>query len=956
MTSTNVVPVLNGKCPTSASLFSALKRVIFFSISFFLPIVSYAQEYTINFVGSGASTVIDKVLVQNLTKNTQIELDAGMQLRLKTMITGIPSEINRPSSLIQTYPDISSGRTLLNFNVPVNGQYYISVYNSLGNQVATQLINLQEGIHEFELVIPQGIYLLYINNDLFNITLKFTSQYRWNSSPSIHYIGYTFNPSDPTRSEVQLSNNVVELAYSIGDVLLYTGISGNYKTLISDIPSESKTITFEFVECKDAAGKNYSVTKIGKQIWMAENLDYLPTQVSDQNDGLEDESNWESKNTPYYYLLDRDQYGVLYNWYAAQQSIPSGWHLPSAEEWQSLIDLLGGSYTAIPKIMSTKGWSVVPSAVTNLSCFTALPGGRRRPDLTTNDVYNGQGAFWISSSVINDVYFKAIELKSQRSGSSLILRNDNFYSAYSVRCLKNNTSVNYSEPLRLSLVEGNNQTGKPNTVLNYPIKLQLLDAENEPLSSRAVHFFDYQLMSEIFIGYTDQNGFVTMYWKLGSQTGNYTLEAYLKNDAGSPVESTRVQITANCTPALPIVVTADISNRENTKAFAGGEVYSDGGAFVTARGVCWSSITTTPTINDSSTFDGVGTGSFTSILTDLTTCTHYFYRAYAINAAGVKYGETKSFVGSYDLLVQPSNPAPISADGDTIPFTISINSTNNEEITWDITYLPSWIKAEKDFANNVLLLKVQPNRYPETREETILISSALTCSLTDIVYKQVSLKITQDPAEIHFEVSPTNVSFEAIDDSIHFINIYCNTPWRISVPPADWCTAYTYKTEDIEKDGLKVSVVDNPDYTERQCGIALEAKDANDNPIVKTVWVTQAPSTHRWHIDIVINQTEIYSSDVYLSGYPDGGQARVPGFRFTEMWWGKTGWDDFIMGIEFKEPSTDANRCMTFISSLPKKNGETVTGTISLSGDCALGSCGCGIPNWSGTYTLTKLE
>ena len=95
-------------------------------------------------------------------------------------------------------------------------------------------------------------------------------------------------------------------------------------------------------------------------------------------------------------------------------------------------------------------------------------------------------------------------------------------------------------------------------------------------------------------------------------------------------------------PALASVTTDDATNIAGASATSGGNVTSDGGATVSARGVCWSTATG-PTIADSHTSDGTGTGTFTSSLTGLTTSTTYFVRAYATNVLGTVYGNEVSF-------------------------------------------------------------------------------------------------------------------------------------------------------------------------------------------------------------------------------------------------------------------------------------------------------------------------
>ena len=93
---------------------------------------------------------------------------------------------------------------------------------------------------------------------------------------------------------------------------------------------------------------------------------------------------------------------------------------------------------------------------------------------------------------------------------------------------------------------------------------------------------------------------------------------------------------------LPTITTSEVSNITETSAECGGNVTSDGGATVTARGVCWST-SHNPTINDNKTTDGNGTGSFTSNLSNLAPQTTYYVRAYATNEKGTNYGEEKSF-------------------------------------------------------------------------------------------------------------------------------------------------------------------------------------------------------------------------------------------------------------------------------------------------------------------------
>ncbi len=91
-----------------------------------------------------------------------------------------------------------------------------------------------------------------------------------------------------------------------------------------------------------------------------------------------------------------------------------------------------------------------------------------------------------------------------------------------------------------------------------------------------------------------------------------------------------------------ILTTDAVTNIAQTTATSGGEITSDSGNAVTARGVCWS-IEELPTIADSMTSDGAGIGAFVSSLTGLTAETTYYVRAYATNSQGTNYGDQVSF-------------------------------------------------------------------------------------------------------------------------------------------------------------------------------------------------------------------------------------------------------------------------------------------------------------------------
>ena len=94
--------------------------------------------------------------------------------------------------------------------------------------------------------------------------------------------------------------------------------------------------------------------------------------------------------------------------------------------------------------------------------------------------------------------------------------------------------------------------------------------------------------------------------------------------------------------AYPTLTTSSVSSITSTSANSGGNISSDGGAAVTARGLVYST-STSPTLSNTVLTIGSGTGSFSGTLTGLTPNTTYYIRAYVTNSAGTAYGNEVSF-------------------------------------------------------------------------------------------------------------------------------------------------------------------------------------------------------------------------------------------------------------------------------------------------------------------------
>ena len=147
----------------------------------------------------------------------------------------------------------------------------------------------------------------------------------------------------------------------------------------------------------------------------------------------------------------------------------------------------------------------------------------------------------------------------------------------------------------------------------------------------------------------------------------YHVRAYATNSAGTGYGN---DVSFSTIPITATLTTISVTNIGQNTATSGGSITSDGGATVTARGVCWST-TANPTTANSKTADGTGIGSFPSSLTTLLPGTTYHVRAFAINSAGTAYGNDVLFTTT-----QASFPSVTTASITSIGTTTAVSGGN----------------------------------------------------------------------------------------------------------------------------------------------------------------------------------------------------------------------------------------------------------------------------------------
>lgn len=148
----------------------------------------------------------------------------------------------------------------------------------------------------------------------------------------------------------------------------------------------------------------------------------------------------------------------------------------------------------------------------------------------------------------------------------------------------------------------------------------------------------------------------------------YTYRVYSYNAVGSSLAySNEFTITTSSIINLPTLTSTALSLITSSTAVSGGNISSDGGASIIARGVCWSTIANPTIALSTKTIDGSGIGLFNSNISGLMANTTYFVRAYATNSAGTSYGNELTF----------STPIPDIISGLVAHYPFDDNSNDN---------------------------------------------------------------------------------------------------------------------------------------------------------------------------------------------------------------------------------------------------------------------------------------
>lgn len=284
----------------------------------------------------------------------------------------------------------------------------------------------------------------------------------WSAGP--YFIKTEIDPDGGTNYTIIGTSQLLSVPYALhaktADSIMQEIVSKSYVDAFLNKIDELEVLSNGFVDARDQ--NNYKVVKIGDQIWMAENLKYLP-KVDAVDNGSED-----AAAGKYYYVYDYvpsgaseteqinnaattlnyQTYGVMYNWNAAmngsassnnnpsgvQGVCPSGWHLPSNAEWIELSSFLGGESVAGGKLkeLGTIHWNNPNNGFANLYGFNALPGGTRYDDGTFSSI--GDNGEWWCSTKYDAVFTWFADLRYNETGLNKYY--NLIHLGLSVRCIR----------------------------------------------------------------------------------------------------------------------------------------------------------------------------------------------------------------------------------------------------------------------------------------------------------------------------------------------------------------------------------------------------------------------------------------------------------------------------------------------------------------------------------------
>lgn len=433
------------------------KKLFFFCVTALLCSAISAQTVVLTFSGRDALDryiQLNRVTVSNLTRGWQETLIWPDTILTLQQGSGIDEmETSNALQLLQNNPNPFNGTTQLNLSLANAGRVTLEIADVIGRTVVVtnDFSSLQAGYHQFQITLSKtGTYVATVRQDGKSASIKMLCNGGGNAD-RIEYTG-TVQPNEYLAIQAKsLTRGVSDNLFVPGDQMEYVGyatFSGSEfasQTISQEQQgSESFRLRFDPVmsdptdgqpcpstpTLTDIDGNVYNTVQLGSQCWMQQNL---RTKHTADGAPISMGAGASDVKMLYYYpdsnASNQEDYGLLYNWVAVMNgaessfSVPSnvqgicpdGWHVPSLQEWQTLISYVStqGQYTCggnnIGKALAgTSGWLNNPSSPepmceigyhperNNATNFTGMPAGNFVGTRITN--FGKYAIFWSSTS------------------------------------------------------------------------------------------------------------------------------------------------------------------------------------------------------------------------------------------------------------------------------------------------------------------------------------------------------------------------------------------------------------------------------------------------------------------------------------------------------------------------------------------------------------------------------
>ena len=461
-----------------------VKKTFTFLAIMLLFAAASAQTVTLTFTGQDAANQhvqLDSVSVTNQTKGWSETLVWPDTILTMQNGTGIDETVaNGGFGLSQNNPNPFSGITDVNLTVADAGAVTLEIADVNGKIVGTHRVRPEIGTHQFRVTLSAtGTYILTARQNGKTSSVKMVCNGTGNGN-RIEYAGVVETTHALSLQPKSHIRGLTDSPFDLGDEMEYVGyatinggmVEGQHVTQVQNA-SETIVLMFDSVRtdglpCSgtptitDIDGNVYNTVMIGTQCWMKENL--RTTHYADNTPIPAGEAY--SLTEPYRYAPNNDEvnvaaYGYLYNWPAVmhgaassnvnpsgvQGICPTGWHVPSNEEWVQLADYVssrsgyvcGDDNGNIAKALSAAtGWDEIngecrvgnDQSSNNATGFSAVPAGIYNGDYIS---FGGSAFFWSATVVdLNSAYCRNLAYTTYR-----LLYDDQYKGrGFSVRCLR----------------------------------------------------------------------------------------------------------------------------------------------------------------------------------------------------------------------------------------------------------------------------------------------------------------------------------------------------------------------------------------------------------------------------------------------------------------------------------------------------------------------------------------